>query len=69
MEIAGKEGKKKLAENTDEAFGKGAFGLPWLLCTNGAGQDEAFWGVDHLGQVVQHLGLTMPQRKGWKSLL
>ncbi|SPQ27409.1 70b28f89-15a9-406d-afcc-3876f9c56a10 [Thermothielavioides terrestris] len=50
--------KQALAANTDRAFDSGAFGLPWLECTTAQGdKTEGFWGVDHLGQVVQFLGL------------
>lgn len=63
------EGKKILAENTEKAFADGAFGLPWMVCTTATGQKEGFWGVDHLGQVVQFLGLKRPQEGGWKALL
>ena len=49
--------KKKLTANTNEALETGAFGLPWFVCTNKEGKTEKFWGVDHLGQVVDFLGL------------
>ncbi|KAB5585375.1 thioredoxin-like protein [Coniochaeta sp. 2T2.1] len=62
-------GKKILADNTDRAFAEGAFGLPWMTCVNAEGKTEGFWGVDHLGQVVQFLGLERPKHGGWKSLL
>jgi 2-hydroxychromene-2-carboxylate isomerase len=69
MEMAGKEGKEVLAKNTDLAFADGAFGLPWIVATNSKGETEDFWGVDHLGQVVDHLGLEKPKTGGWKALL
>ncbi|KAL3963710.1 hypothetical protein ACCO45_000714 [Purpureocillium lilacinum] len=62
-------GKAALLRNTDEAFAAGAFGLPWMVCTNAAGQTESFWGVDHLGQVATFLGLKRPEAGGWKALL
>ncbi|CAJ2510679.1 Uu.00g063040.m01.CDS01 [Anthostomella pinea] len=62
-------GKATLKENTDRAFAAGAFGLPWMECTNSAGATEGFWGVDHLGQVLQFLGLEKPSQGGWKSVL
>ncbi|KAH6679818.1 thioredoxin-like protein [Halenospora varia] len=67
-EMAAKEGKAILAKNTDKALEDGAFGLPWFVAENAEGVKECFWGVDHLGQVVEHLGL---ERKGkeWRSLL
>jgi len=54
---AGKEAKDRLAENTERAFKSGAFGLPWFECENERGEQQGFWGVDHLGQVVRFLGL------------
>ncbi|KAJ4417506.1 hypothetical protein N0V85_001829 [Neurospora sp. IMI 360204] len=65
------EVKQRLVENTDKAFAEGAFGLPWFTCTNTKGETEGFWGVDHLGQVVQFLGLDGEKsgNKGWKSVL
>jgi 2-hydroxychromene-2-carboxylate isomerase len=67
--MASKEGKKVLAENTDRAFADGAFGLPWFVCTNSKGEKESFWGVDHIGQVTEHLGLEKPKTGGWKAVL
>ena len=68
MEQAGTTGKRILVENTDTAFAAGAFGLPWMVCTNGEnGRSEGFWGVDHLGQVLQFLNLPRP--KEWKAML
>lgn len=52
-----KEVKDKLIGNTNLAFEKGAFGLPWFECTNGKGEEDGFWGFDHLGQVVRFLEL------------
>lgn len=69
MEMAGKEGKEVLAKNTDKALAEGAFGLPYFVATNEKGETEGFWGVDHLGQVTQHLGLRKPTTGGWKALL
>ncbi len=62
-------GKKQLVKNTDRAFAEGAFGLPWMTCVNSKGETEGFWGVDHLGQVAQFLGLDKPKQGGWKSVL
>lgn len=65
------EVKQRLVQNTDQAFADGAFGLPWFTCTNSKGETEGFWGVDHLGQVVQFLGLDrgVSGNGGWKSVL
>ncbi|KAH7072811.1 thioredoxin-like protein [Paraphoma chrysanthemicola] len=63
------EVKKLLSANTDQAFKDGAFGLPWFVATNSQGQTESFWGVDHMGQLCDHLGLDRPTGKGWRALL
>ncbi|KAF2108977.1 thioredoxin-like protein [Lophiotrema nucula] len=63
------EVKKQLTANTQKAFDDGAFGLPWFVATNSNGQTEAFWGVDHMGQLCDHLGLERPGSKGWRALL
>ncbi|KAH8892080.1 HCCA isomerase/glutathione S-transferase kappa [Thozetella sp. PMI_491] len=62
-------GKKQLLENTSKAFDNGAFGLPWFVCTNSDGKTEGFWGVDHIGQVVEYLGLSRPGQSGWRAVL
>jgi 2-hydroxychromene-2-carboxylate isomerase len=67
--MAGKEGKELLAKNTDKVLADGAFGLPWFVATNSKGETEAFWGVDHLAQVTEHLSLEKPKTGGWKALL
>lgn len=69
LECAGKEGKKLLLENTDAAFREGAFGLPWFVCEDAHGNKEGFWGVDHLGCVVEFLGLGEMRMGRWKSVL
>ena len=64
------EAKKRLGENSDRAFQSGAFGAPWWVCTNKEGQEEHFWGVDHMGQVADFMGLDREsdsQRTGGKS--
>lgn len=37
--------------------------------TNENGETENFWGVDHMGQLCDHLGLEKPNGKGWRALL
>lgn len=69
MGMVGKEGREVLSKNTDLALADGAFGLPWFVATNSKGETETFWGVDHMGQVTEHLGLEKPNTGGWKSLL
>ncbi|KAK7697862.1 hypothetical protein SLS64_013115 [Diaporthe eres] len=69
-EIAAGDAKKSLMENTDRAFADGAFGLPWFVCENDRGESEGFWGVDHMGAMLDFLGLEKPaSRGGWKALL
>ncbi|EGD94127.1 2-hydroxychromene-2-carboxylate isomerase [Trichophyton tonsurans CBS 112818] len=59
--------KQKLVSNTDRSVESGAFGLPWMECTNSKGETESFFGVDHLGQVVAFLGLDGTLGKGFKA--
>lgn len=69
LTMAAKEGKETLLKNSDQAVAEGAFGLPWFVATNSQGETEGFWGVDHLGQVVAHLGIEKPEMGSWKALL
>ncbi|KAI5196491.1 putative 2-hydroxychromene-2-carboxylate isomerase [Aureobasidium subglaciale] len=64
-----KEAKDKLTANTDLAFKEGAFGLPWFLATNKEGVTEKYWGFDHLGQVIEHLGLDRGEAKELRAML
>lgn len=68
-QIADPEVKKMLSANTDRAMGDGAFGLPWFVAENGKGEREEFWGVDHLGQVVEFLGLDRGLEPGLRAML
>ncbi|GKZ20802.1 hypothetical protein AbraIFM66951_003104 [Aspergillus brasiliensis] len=61
--------KAALTANTDRAFKSGAFGIPWFECTNDKGETDTFWGVDHLGQVAQFLGLDIKADKGFRAVL
>ena len=63
------EVKARLAANTDEAFDDGAFGLPWMVCEDGEGRKESFWGCDRLGMVAEFLGLPRPGGDGLKAML
>ncbi|KAF2015883.1 HCCA isomerase/glutathione S-transferase kappa [Aaosphaeria arxii CBS 175.79] len=63
------EVKRKVMENTDQAFKDGAFGLPWFVATNSKGETESFWGIDHLGQLIDHLGLQRPNDGAFRALL
>ncbi|KAL6251334.1 hypothetical protein RBB50_001542 [Rhinocladiella similis] len=49
--------KNLLKHNTDQCIASGSPGVPWLKCVNAEGQEECYWGFDHLGQVARHLGL------------
>ena len=65
----------------DEAFGLpwilGMYKLivyeKWCLtevqATNSDGKAVGFWGVDHLGQVLDHLGLEIPRGESWRTVL
>ncbi|CAG8090075.1 unnamed protein product [Penicillium salamii] len=61
--------KALLISNTDRSFNSGAFGLPWFECTNSRGETEGFWGVDHIGQVADFLGLDRSLDKGFRAAL
>jgi 2-hydroxychromene-2-carboxylate isomerase len=61
--------KELLAANTAKAVEDGAFGLPWFECTNVKGETQGHWGVDHLGFVVDFLGLERGLDKGFRPLL
>jgi len=63
------DAKALLVKNTDLAFQKGAFGLPWFLVTNSKGEEEGFWGFDHIAQVVDFLGLERPNSRAWRAML
>ena len=40
-----------------------------IAATNSKGEKEGFWGFDHIGQMIDHLGLERPQTDGWKAML
>ena len=65
--------KDLLRENTDLAMKAGAFGLPWYVAINAAGERDTFWGFDHLGAVADHLGVKRPTGRSaegsWKVML
>jgi 2-hydroxychromene-2-carboxylate isomerase len=63
------EVKSTLHESTQRAFNLGAFGLPWFYCTNSQGDQEGFWGIDHLGRVVDFLQLDANMDKSFRVLL
>ena len=61
--------KALLTANTNRSFDSGAFGLPWFECTNLNGETEGFFGVDHLGQVADYLGLDRALARGFRAAL
>ncbi|PGH14725.1 hypothetical protein AJ79_02891 [Helicocarpus griseus UAMH5409] len=61
--------KDRLSANTAKAVESGAFGLPWMVCTNSRGETEGFWGVDHMGQVAAFLGLDTSPDKGFRAMM
>lgn len=69
LQIGQPDIKAQLTANTDRAFKSGAFGLPWFECTNEQGNTEGFWGIDHLGQVVDFLGLDRSRDAGFRAVL
>lgn len=69
LEAAGGEGKRLLLRYTELAFAEGAFGLPWMVCENDRGEKEGFWGCDHLGCVLDFLGLEKPETASWRAML
>lgn len=40
-----------------------------VVATNAKGEKESFWGIDHLGQLCDFVGVERPAGKGWKALL
>lgn len=60
----GDAAKAKLKANSEWAVKDGAFGLPWFRCENEEGRSEAFWGVDHIGQVLEFLGVEVRGEAG-----
>ncbi|KAK6380745.1 hypothetical protein LTS17_004945 [Exophiala oligosperma] len=49
--------KNLLKSNTNDCIASGSPGVPWLKAVNTQGEEEFYWGFDHLGQVARHLGL------------
>lgn len=68
--ISSPDVKKRLGANSDKAMADGAFGLPWFVATNGKGETESFWGIDHMGQLVDFLELRRKEGgEGFRALL
>lgn len=63
------DAKELLLKKTEEVFDSGAFGLPWFQCVNAEGAKEGFWGIDHLGRVVDFLQLDASHDRAFRVLL
>jgi 2-hydroxychromene-2-carboxylate isomerase len=63
------EAKKLLTTNTEEAFKSGSFGAPWFEAVNSRGDKLGFWGINHLGLMIEFLGLEKGSDRAFKSLL
>lgn len=61
--------KAILKKNSDAAFESGAFGLPWIIGENAKGEKRGFWGISHLGMLVEFLGLDQSLDSNFKSML
>ncbi|KAF4120988.1 glutathione S-transferase kappa 1 [Geosmithia morbida] len=61
MEAAGTDWvEQALKNNVKAVFDEETFGLPWMVRTRPNGENETFWGVDHLAVVAGFLGLEKP---------
>ncbi|KAJ5803450.1 uncharacterized protein N7503_005900 [Penicillium pulvis] len=67
--LATSDVKAILLENTQRAFDSGAFGLPWFECVNTDGDQEGFWGIDHLGRLADFLQLDTSLDLSFRVLL
>lgn len=56
---ASAEMKESVKRETAEALEKGAFGAPWMVVRNGAGEEVTFFGSDRFLYVYEHLGLPV----------
>ncbi|KAL2069469.1 hypothetical protein VTL71DRAFT_14148 [Oculimacula yallundae] len=63
------EAKELLKKNTDEAFKSGSFGAPWFEAVNAQGEKQGFWGINHLGLLIEFLGLERGKDQAFRSLL
>ncbi|EKV06499.1 DSBA oxidoreductase [Penicillium digitatum] len=68
-QIKSTEANAILDENTQQVFTSGAFGLPWFDCINADGAKESFWGIDHLGRLVDFLQLDASLDEAFRVLL
>nr|POE63193.1 isoform 3 of glutathione s-transferase kappa 1 [Quercus suber] len=63
------EVKQLLTQRTEEAFEQKAFGLPWFKAVNAKGETRCFWGISHLGLVIEFLGLDRKLDEGFRAML
>lgn len=63
------EAKELLKTNTDAAFESGSFGAPWFEAVNSEGETRGFWGINHLGLLIEFLGLERGNDRAFRSLL
>jgi 2-hydroxychromene-2-carboxylate isomerase len=63
------EAKELLKKNTEEAFKSGSFGSPWFEAVNPKGEKQGFWGINHLGLLIEFLGLEKGGDRAFRSLL
>lgn len=63
------DAKDLLKANTDEAFKSGSFGAPWFVATKENGETHGFWGINHLGLMIEYLGLDRGKDRAFRSLL
>ncbi|KAJ5654532.1 hypothetical protein N7490_001535 [Penicillium lividum] len=68
-ELATSDAKDILLANTQRVFDSGAFGLPWFQCVDTEGKSQGFWGIDHLGRVVDFLQLDASLDESFRVLL
>ncbi|KAJ5153691.1 Major facilitator superfamily [Penicillium coprophilum] len=68
-EFKGAAAQAILGRRTQEAFTSGAFGLPWFDCVDAQGVKESFWGIDHLGRLVDFLQLDASLDNSFRVLL
>ena len=68
-QLSTSDARNFLLEKTEEVFDSGAFGLPWFQCVNAEGAKEGFWGIDHLGRLVDFLKLDVSHDQAFRVLL
>jgi 2-hydroxychromene-2-carboxylate isomerase len=70
QEMGSDANKKALTDSVNEAVGEGAFGMPYFVVTDADGKNEAYWGFNYMGMIVEHMGLKRADTEsGWKAML